>query len=322
MGSAVFATVAILIATSILYIRHSSKLPVSQHPPRPAASITPTTVSPTGEANSYFLSLPAELRLQIYSLLLPSSSPYIIPLSAASLPPESSTWAILPSKITSLFHSSPPYQRHQGYQTQSARRPPALVLAATNQQLRHEILPIFYSLNSFIITIFTPVDLDAVVDWLEITDETLSLDAIVDLRVIVAGRVSVDVLPISLSSSDQTSPTSPISGVSQSDVPDSSSTERISNRKEVYSPQLTKKIQRRRLRYGGRRILVSNVPLTGPMKSLLRLEGAEDRVENTLQRFSSGSRKGLVARILRDLLRTENMGKRLRNRLDALCALD
>lgn len=321
MESAVFATVAILFATSILYICHSTKFPVSQHPPRLAAPITPTTVSSIYESDSHFLSLPAELRLQIYNLLLPSSSPHIIPSSAASLPPESPTWAILPSKITSLFRSSPPYQHHQGYQTQSARRPPALVLAATNQQLRHEILPIFYSMNSFIITISTPVDLDAVVDWLEITDETLSLDAIVDLRVVVAGRVSVDVLPISLSSSDRTSPTSSMSGDPPFVVPDSAS-KRISNRKEVYSPQLTKKIQRRRLRYGGHRILVSNVPLSGPMKGLLRLEGAEDRVENTLQQFSSGSRKGLVAMILRDLLRTEKMGKRPRNKLDALCELD
>ncbi|KAI9708171.1 MAG: hypothetical protein M1820_004125 [Bogoriella megaspora] len=100
------------------------------------------------------LSLPLELRLHIYSLILTQPKPYIINLATT---------------LSRAGLSKPPYTL------------PALL--ATNRQIRNEAYPLFYSINRFHLSFYSYHDAKQCVLWLNDFLNEEARDAIRELRI-------------------------------------------------------------------------------------------------------------------------------------------
>jgi len=113
-----------------------------------------------------FSTLPPELRLQIYTHILPVSHPYII-------------------------------GRDYGHSTSRLRFP---ALCQTSRRLRAETLPMFLRANTFIVDVHVLKDLKQFLKWLQVLTlgtevEGDVLGSVRDLRVTVGGCLLVDVVP-------------------------------------------------------------------------------------------------------------------------------
>ena len=107
------------------------------------------------------LTLPPEIRLQIYALLLPTSRTYII-------------------------------GRDYGHSISYLKYPPLLQL---NRQLRAETLPLFFGENTFIVDIHQLGDLRAFLKWVSVLDRRAAAETLgwmADLRITVGACLLVD----------------------------------------------------------------------------------------------------------------------------------
>lgn len=186
-------TIILITVLCVLVLNYLSKM-LSSHLAHEKASLAnerktimcPPKASTTGFRPGQKLSLldlPAEIRLQIYSLCLPTSHPYIL-------------------------------GRDYGHSTSYFAYPNLL---HTNQQLRRETLPLFFKGNTFIVDVHAFKDLKAFLKWLRLIagvgkgakagdvvksmtyDERREIGAFLgaarDMRITVGGCLLVEVVP-------------------------------------------------------------------------------------------------------------------------------
>lgn len=125
-----------------------------------AAPLSFSTSTPTlNDKGESLLSLPAELRLQIYSYILPTNDLYIL-------------------------------GRDYGHEASYLHYPPLLHVS---KLLRNETLPLLFSKNSFVIDVRYLVDLKHVLKFVRTVDRN-ALGWIGDFRITVGGCLLVDVV--------------------------------------------------------------------------------------------------------------------------------
>ncbi|GAB7351788.1 hypothetical protein MBLNU459_g2362t1 [Dothideomycetes sp. NU459] len=316
------AAILTILATT-LYMRTSSRHGGASSTPQGPDARSSTIASqsaagllPTSPSSPPFpfLSLPPELRLQIYGHLVPRNEPCILPFSPfpGVPPPPPGPWHPLRSYI-------PPYLLLRRPSSSSAPRAPppagateadagagpgarpgttprryaraALALLATNTQLRAELTPLVYGRGAFVAALRTAAGVRAFVRWVTRDASAGALAGLADLRVDVAGRVVVEVLPAA-------------AAVGAADDGEAGLVR-----------------SRRRARFAGRRVLASSLAGTGPLGGLVWIEDVVERVESVIREVGTEGprRRELLARILMGVLREEAFEADERRLLEEVC---